>query len=341
MTTILIAGGYGAVGSKIAQQLADRKDTAVIIAGRSLEKARAEAKAIGAEARMIDLRQSASWAAALEGVDLVVTCIDQTDTAFLQTLGEHGIACVDVTADDAFFRKAEALDLPTTAVFSVGLAPGLSNLLAIAAARGLDHLDRIEIGILMGTGDEHGTAAIAWSMAQMFDPDAPRDDAVMDFGPDFGRRRAYFMNFADQHVLRRTLPGTNAITRVAYDRALLTTLLFWVGRRFAGNRTIQALFNRISHLPLPGSDKCVLSIRAHGQTADRPVLRSAMFQGRREAAVTAAMAVAVADTLLSGPMQPGVHHAHQIVDADTILARIEQWGHGTFTIGPIESAIVP
>ncbi|MEQ9316067.1 MAG: saccharopine dehydrogenase NADP-binding domain-containing protein, partial [Henriciella sp.] len=143
MTTILIAGGYGAVGSKIAQQLADRKDTAVIIAGRSLEKARAEAKAIGAEARMIDLRQSASWAAALEGVDLVVTCIDQTDTAFLQTLGDHGIACVDVTADDAIFRKAEALDLPTTAVFSVGLAPGLSNLLAIAAARGLDHLDRI------------------------------------------------------------------------------------------------------------------------------------------------------------------------------------------------------
>jgi hypothetical protein len=53
------------------------------------------------------------------------------------------------------------------------------------------------------------------------------------------------------------------------------------------------------------------------------------------------MAVAVADTLLSGPMQPGVHHAHQIVDADTTLAKVEQWGHGTFTIGPIESAIVP
>ena len=341
MTTILIAGGYGAVGHKIAQQLASRKDIAVIIAGRSLDKARAAATAIGAEARMIDLRQSASWPPALNGVDLVVTCIDQTDTGFLEALGERRIASVDVTADDGYFRKAEALNLPTTAIFSVGLAPGLSNVLATAAARTMERLDKIEIGILMGTGDEHGTAAIAWSMAQMFDPEAPRDDAMVDFGPDFGLRRAYFMNFADQHVLRRTLPGTSAITRVAYDRALLTSLLFWAGRRFAGNKAIEALFNRISHLPLPGSDKCVLSIRAHGQISDRPVQRSAMFQGRREAAVTAAMAVAVVDTLLSGSMQPGVRHAHQVVDADTILAKIAQWGHGTFTFGPIESALAP
>lgn len=341
MPNIMIVGGYGAVGSKIARQLADKPDNHVIVAGRNLDRAAHVARTIGGEARHIDLSDSTTWNTALESIDLAVVCIDQKDTTFLETLSNRGIDCVDVTAGDDFFQKAEALRANCAVVLSVGLAPGLSNLLAIKAAEGMEHIEAIEIGLLMGTGDEHGSGAIAWSTAQMFDPLAPHDDAMVDFGSDFGSRRAYFMDFADQHVLTRTMPGVKAVTRVAYDSALLTAALFWIGRRFAGNQWMQKLIERVSHTPTFGSDKCVLTVTAKGRIANQQVQRTAHFFGRKEAAVTAAMAVATTEDVLSCGIDPGIHHAHKALDSEAVFARIEKWGHGRFVIGPIVSSIRP
>lgn len=341
MPNIMVVGGYGAVGSKIARQLAETLDNHIIVAGRSLDRAVKVASAIGGEARRIDLSDSTTWNAARENVDLAVVCIDQKSTSFLKALSDHRIDCVDVTAGDEFFQKAEALQARNTIVLSVGLAPGLSNLLAAKAVEGMEHVEAIDIGLLMGTGDEHGSAAIAWSTAQMFDPEAAQDDAIVDFGPDFGRRRAYFMDFADQHVLMRTMAGVKAVTRVAYDSALLTNALFWIGRRFAGNQWMQKLIERMSHMPTFGSDKCVLTVTARGRLRNQPVLRTAHFFGQQEAAVTAAMAVATTQDLISGMIEPGIHHAHETLDAEAVFARIEKWGHGSFAIGPIVSLVRP
>ncbi len=341
MPTILIAGGYGAVGSKIARQLSSDAANTIIVAGRNLAKAQDTAFALGGLARLLDLANRDTWAAALDGVDLVIVCIDQTETGFLEMVTTRAIAYIDVTAGDEFFRKAEALTTTGTVLLSVGLAPGLSNLLAMEAAADMEQIDSIEIGLLMGTGDEHGSAAIAWSTAQMFDPDAKRDDAIIDFGPDFGRRRAYFMDFADQHVLNRTLNGVKTITRVTYDSALLTSALFWLGRSFSGNRHMENLVNRISHMPTFGSDKCVLTVTAKGRIAGQPVERTAHFFGQKEAAVTAAMAVAIAEDVLNGRITTGIHHSHQVVAAKAIFTRMEKWGHGRFAIGPIISSVQP
>jgi saccharopine dehydrogenase (NAD+, L-lysine-forming) len=341
MPTILIAGGYGAVGSKIARQLSGDAANTVIIAGRNLAKAQQAASASGGMARNLDLTNPDTWAAALDGVDLVIVCIDQSETGFLEMVTARGIAYIDVTAGDEFFRKAEALTTTCTVLLSVGLAPGLSNLLTVEAASDMEQIDSIEIGLLMGTGDEHGSAAIAWSTAQMFDPNAKRDDAIVDFGPDFGRRRAYFMDFADQHVLNRTLNGVKTITRVTYDSALLTSALFWLGRSFSGNRHMENLVNRISHMPTFGSDKCVLTVTAKGRIAGQPVERTVHFFGQKEAAVTAAMAVAIAENVLNGRITTGIHHAHEVVAAKAIFARMEKWGHGRFAIGPIVSSVQP
>lgn len=332
MPTILIAGGYGAVGRKIAADLSKLGSHQIILAGRDLAKASAAAQPIAAQARRIDLSAPPTWSAALDGVDLVIACIDQTDTAFLAEIASRGIAYLDVTADDHFFRQAETLNTSTPVLLSVGLAPGISNLLAVAAARQLDSVSTIETGLLMGTGDEHGAAAVEWSTANMFDPAAPRDDAKVDFGPDFGTRTAYFMDFSDQHALTRTMPGVKAITRVTYDSALITTALFWVGRTFAGNKTMERLVARASHLPTFGSDKCVLSVTASGKRNGQPAKQTAHFFGQREAAVTAAVAALMAQEILNGNVPPGVHHSHQVIAPETVLPRLAELGHGR-TIG--------
>jgi saccharopine dehydrogenase-like NADP-dependent oxidoreductase len=332
MPTILIAGGYGAVGRKIAADLAKLGTHQIILAGRDLAKASAAALPMGAQARRINLSAPPTWPAALDGVDLVIACIDQTDTAFLAEVARRGIAYLDVTANDHFFRQAEALNVTIPVLLSVGLAPGISNLLAVAAACQLDSVSTIETGLLMGTGDEHGSAAIEWSTANMFDPAAPRDDAQVDFGPDFGIRKAYFMDFSDQHALTRTMPGVKAITRVTYDSAVIASTLFWVGHTFAGNKTIERLVARASHLPTFGSDKCVLSVTASGTRNGQPTKQTAHFFGQREAAVTAAVAALMAQEILSGNVPPGVHHSHQVIAPEAILPHLTELGHG-HTIG--------
>ncbi len=56
MSRILVVGGYGNFGSVIARRLARESDFQVIVAGRSLEKARVLAQAVGAEACRCDIR---------------------------------------------------------------------------------------------------------------------------------------------------------------------------------------------------------------------------------------------------------------------------------------------
>lgn len=332
MPTILIAGGYGAVGSKIAAHLSKSGQHRIIIAGRSLDKARATASTLAAEARRIDLSAPATWADALDGVDLVITCIDQTDTRFIEQVAQRGIAYLDVTANDALFAQVEQLSVASPVLLSVGLAPGLSNLLAIVAANQLDSVSHIEIGLLMGVFDEHGSAAIDWATEKMFDPAAPHDDAKVDFGPDFGTRTAYFMDFSDQHALQRTLPGVKATSRVTYDIALLAGTLFWFGRTFAGNRAMEKLIARTSHLPNFGAGKCALTVTATGLLNGQPAQRTAQFFGQKEGLVTAVIAALMAEELLAGAVPPGVHHSHQVIKAEPLMAELTRLGHGTFRL---------
>lgn len=331
MQSVLIVGGYGAVGKRIALSLT-RQPLRIVIAGRDLTKAQAAAATMGALAQRVDLTDPTTWDAALAGIQLVIACIDQTGTSFLAAVTERGIAYLDVTANDGFFAQAEQLKPASPVLLSVGLAPGLSNLLATAAAQGLDSVSRIEIGLLMGLGDEHGKAAIDWSMRNVFDPAAKRDTAIVDFGPDFGRRRAYFMDFSDQHALERTMPGTAVTTRVAYDSAVMTNALFWLGRTFAGNGVVERVVTAIGHMPSGGSDKCVLSVTVTGQRNGFEQQHRALYRGRQEAAVTAETAALMARAVLDGEVPAGVWHSHQIVRPDAIFNDLERRGHGTFEL---------
>ena len=76
---ILIAGGYGVVGRRIAAELAPDYPDQVILAGRNLDRAKATAAAIGygARGREVDVTVPSSIAAALDEVAVVVSCIDQ------------------------------------------------------------------------------------------------------------------------------------------------------------------------------------------------------------------------------------------------------------------------
>ena len=82
---ILIVGGYGQVGQFIAARLAPYFPRQVVIAGRNLSKAHAVAAELGygIEARTADLNTDDATDI-LDGVRLVLVCLDQTDTNFVK-----------------------------------------------------------------------------------------------------------------------------------------------------------------------------------------------------------------------------------------------------------------
>ncbi|EME22346.1 saccharopine dehydrogenase family protein [Rhodococcus triatomae] len=211
MTTVLVLGGYGAVGTHLVSALRSAGVTA-LAAGR--DPARAD--------RVVDL--SAPLDAALTGVDMVVNCAGLEDPVLAADVAGRGMPFVDVTATSAYASALESVSGPV--LLGVGIAPGLSSVLAVEAARGGGPVD---IAIGLGAGESHGAAATAWTYGlagrTFRDPDGSR---VRNYTrptrfplPGYSRFPVLRTDFADQHRLTADL-GTPVRTHLRLDSRLAT-----------------------------------------------------------------------------------------------------------------------
>jgi saccharopine dehydrogenase (NAD+, L-lysine forming) len=331
---ILVVGGYGAVGRLLSRDLAAEAGIGLVIAGRNLAAAQRLAAELGAAARRSDLDDRVSWAAAIADIDLVVMCIDQGSTGFVALVLERGIRYADITAEDRLFRAIEAIKTPirAAAMLSVGLAPGLTNLLAVRAAAELDSVETVEIGMLFGLGDEHGDAALAWLADKLFDPACERKPLRMDFGRDWGRRAAYPVDFSDRHALMRTRRFA-AQTRMAFESRLTTALVFWLSATFAGSRLLRSLaFAGFRRLRL-GSRTVNLNVVASGWKNGVRATTTMRFHAAGEAETTARLSTIQILGFLTDPPPPGIWHSHEILDPTSQFQAIEAAGVGRLDTG--------
>jgi len=277
----LVLGGYGAVGARIVAQLRADGDAAVA-AGR--DPARAD--------RVVNLADASTLQAALSGVDVVVSAAGVEDPAVAALITDHGAAFVDITASTGYVAALERLGPPRPVLLSVGLAPGLTNLLAAAvhaAAPG-----PVDLAVFPGAGERHGAAAVAWTyrlLGRRFG-DPGTGGQVRNYTqprrfnlPGQGRRRLYRADFCDQHVLTRDL-GVPVRTYFGVDSRLATAAL-------AALTWIPGASRAPRRLPLPGGDRWLVLARAEDGT-------SRWASGQVEAHATAVLAA-------------GVHHLHQVL----------------------------
>lgn len=169
-------------------------------------------------------------------------CLDQTDTSFARACLTAGVDYVDVSANGTFFEAMEQLKeenagLNSTAVLSVGLAPGLTNLLALKAFQSMEEISRIEIAIMLGLGDAHGKAAIEWTVQSLAGSFAITENGstrrvssftegiYTDFGFALGERKTYRFPFSDQQTLVRTLKVPTISTRLCFDSRMVTGVM--------------------------------------------------------------------------------------------------------------------
>ena len=241
MHNVVVIGGYGAVGRTVWTELADHVPGRVFAAGRNVKKAETFSQETGGPVWPLKLDiANPSAAKALECARMVVACAEPGDASFAREVLERGIHYVDISASYAYLQQVERLDAlarrrGATAVLSVGLSPGLTNLLARHCIDALgDELRKLDIFVLLGVGEAHGEAGVRWTIENLdkrFEVPGV-SGAVGSFEeprktvfPGYGARTAYRFDFADQHILARTLGVEKVATRVCFDPAAAAHLL--------------------------------------------------------------------------------------------------------------------
>ncbi|AQA24533.1 NADH(P)-binding family protein [Rhodococcus sp. MTM3W5.2] len=305
MTSVLVLGGYGAVGAHLVTRLrADGVDA--LAAGR--DPARAD--------RVVDLADPASLTAALDGVSAVVNCVGAEDPAVAAAVAERGIPFVDITATSEYAQQLERVEGPV--LLGVGIAPGLSSLLAAEAARAGGPVD-VLIGL--GAGESHGPAATAWTyglLGKRFDdPDGsqvrnytrPRQfDLPAEAG--YPRFPALRTDFADQHRLTAML-GVPVRSYLKLDSRLATlglAALTWAPR-------VAAL---VPAGGMPGGDGWVIAARGGDG-------RSLWATGRGQSQATAVVAALAVQRVLRSPIAAPTW-LHETISLDELRPALSEAG---------------
>ena len=158
--TVLVVGGSGAFGSRLADGLAATTDFDVVIAGRDLARAKALAAALGPRVRATRLDTAAVTAGELRatGAFVVVDAAGPFQGADYR-LARAAIAArmhyIDLADARDFVAGFDALDTEARAAGIVALTgasstPALSNAVLDTLTRGWRRIDTVEIAISPG-----------------------------------------------------------------------------------------------------------------------------------------------------------------------------------------------
>lgn len=299
MSTVLVLGGYGAVGTHLTAALQTRGHRA-LTAGR--DRSRADVP--------LDMTDRAALRAAVADVDAVVNGTGLEDPVLIAAIADTGTPVIEVSADTGYLADLERLTPRAPVLLSVGIAPGLTNLLAHALHHRHPGTGPLDIAIVLGTGEEHGAAASAWTyglLGQEFtDPDGStlRNMTVGgQFDLNGTRRRLYRTDFSDQHTETRLLERP-VRSWFGMDTAWATGSLAFLARFPALTRLMPG------NPRFPGSDRWLLAARdsfGHQVT----------MTGNGQSAATAHVSALATELALTLPA--GVHHLPEV----TTLERLD------------------
>lgn len=346
---ILIVGGYGGVGRTITTLLSQEFPQQIIVAGRNYDKANQLSVELEYAVLPLELDISSETFPEnlLDEISLVVMCIDQKDTRFVEECIRQGVDYIDITAGYEFISRLEALNADakkggSTIVLSVGLAPGLTNVLASLANSQGQNVSHVDLFVMIGLGEEHGEAAERWTVENLNTSFRIRDakgfrqvrsfhdSKTAQFPEGLGVRRAYRFNFSDQHIIPNTLKIDSASTWLCLDSIFFTELLALLVKvgvlKVLRYRAIQNILVHILRSLHFGSDIFVLKAEAYRRSEEASPSFECSLVGYGEGYATGMVAAKVASFLYKSSLSSGVFHMEQIVAPVAFIKEVEKEG---------------
>lgn len=239
MRSVLILGGYGNFGKRIAQALV-KAQVPIIVVGRNRAKAEALAVELGslAQAAAFDVnRELASQLARLQPCAVVNTCgpFQLADYSVAETCIAQGVHYIDLADGRGFATGIVQLDAAAKAK-GVSVISGASTLPALSSAV-LDHfkhefssIDSLRFGISPGQKAERGLATVQGILTYIGKPLAPFagharaygwQDAYRQEYPGLGKRWMANCDVPDLDVL----PAHYGIRSIQFSAGAELTLL--------------------------------------------------------------------------------------------------------------------
>ena len=339
----LIVGGYGGVGRVISTTLGDRFPGQVVVAGRNYQKAQDFAsktnnKVIPAK---LDISRMDEVGSSLDdNVALVVMCVENQDTQFVEQCINRGIHYVDISATYELLSQIEPLDSKaqkhgSTVILSVGLAPGLTNLLASHCTSVLDEVLHVDIFLLLGMGEVHGESSNQWVLDNLNSEYSVRQSGVekrvQTFGEfkqtvfpgGAGKRSAFRFNFSDQHTVVRTLGVDSASTWACFDSAFFTWFFYFEKKLGLFNllrfETMKRMYLKLLGSIHIGSDLFIAQVVANGTVDGKSTSYTCSVSGHGEGRMTGLVAAKVAEHLYTSTAPAGVLHIEQLFDQPRVF----------------------
>ncbi len=337
---IVIVGGYGQVGRSLADRLAPRYPGRVVLAGRSQEKADRAAASVGHDCR--GMRLDTADGSAPEGAGVVIMCLDQFDPSFASHCLSGGLGYVDISADGRILEMIEALG-PTatrkggTGLIDVGLAPGLTNLAARLLVESVPEVRQLDIFVLLGSGDDHGTAALEWTLDK-FDSEfiafvegvptwfrAQRETKTAEVP---GRRRPGLgvrFDFPEQRSLVRT-QGVPTVSSwlvtlpPSAARSMRLAALAGGGELTRRPRSRKALLGMLAKGGV-GTDECGVLVQATDQNGE---LTELSILSRDQSRLTGIATALFAAEVIEGRVPAGIHHSDEVIDPRQLLGDLAE-----------------
>ncbi len=352
MKRILVIGGYGGFGARLSRRLSAAGHT-VIVAGRSLEKARRFAATLaGAEAIAADRTSELAPVLAAARPDLVI------DAAGPFQGSGYNVPEACIAAGMSYLDLADARDFVTgigaldeaaqragiTVIAGASTAPALTGAVVRKLAEGLDRVDQVEIALSASARTTAGASVTRAILSYVGRPvrlwrGGRWDEGARGWGEVRNvemrcgvfslRRKVALAEVPDHDLLPPMLPGRPAVAfRAGNDLGFQMQALRLLGWpvRWGWPRSLGTLAGLL--LPLQrvtarlGRDSSGMIVTLIGRRRDQAVERrwTIVAVDHFGAEIPALVAVLLAERLFGGIFLPGARTAEALLP----LERFEQ-----------------
>ncbi|MEQ1863335.1 MAG: saccharopine dehydrogenase NADP-binding domain-containing protein [Micropepsaceae bacterium] len=328
---ILLVGGYGVVGTQVAELLrAHHPSATLLIAGRRISEATAVASRLGnAEPVQIDT-QAADPLAGIGGrIDAVAQLVHDHDDAVLRATIRRSAAYIDITrgaAPQTRAYAAAALESPHAPVmFASNWMAGVPAIVAMHLASRLAQVETVAISILFygadkggpdseGAGDTLATSFMsrvngAWQKTP------PMSDPVSIRFPSGLERPVYRLAMADGVTLAQATSARDVAVRLGLDSAATTKTTHFMVRTglwsMLQSERMTWLRKRLTHNPSKegAPHEIVVEVTGRGSDGKDRTLRAGLLDSKGQSHLTALGVVANLERALGlhgEKLRPGV-----------------------------------
>lgn len=344
---VLILGGSGRIGSKVAADLIAHTSVQVTIAGRNLTTGVQLSEQLGNRVQFvaIDLSNISTLQEAISRSDLVIHCagpFHYRDANVLKLCIEQGVNYVDVSDHPSFTRKALAYKSAAesagiTAVINTGIFPGISNSMVRRDVERLDQAEKIHLSYVVAGSGGAGITVMRttflglqrpfeawidgdWKLVKPYS-----DREVVEF-PKYGKVGVYWFDMPEAFTLPETFPVKTVITKFAtvprFYNYLTWSVARWWHPKLLQTKAVIEFLSHVSHFMTDVTDNFSgigVAIRSEvtGEKEGRSV-RCISTMIHPDTAISAGMGTgSVAELILSGRLKkPGVWAIEQALPTD-------------------------